>query len=166
MRKELEDEVITYILEYKEKYGHTSGCLVENSISFITDERLNLKKVRKEINEFIPSKFKRLSLHFLRYFKNHFDSYTWEFISENFDISNHQFIEEFEDFLNWRRISGYRSDLTKSFIDRYEGNLHFPSIFSNPALSKKVRDYCEIKYNEIITLRVKNHFDKKELKYI
>lgn len=160
MKKELENEVISYILEYKEKYGSTLNCLNENSISFITDEMVNVKKVRKEINEFIPSNFKRLSLYFISYFKNHFNSITWSFISENFDLKDHAFIEKFKDHLNWTRISQYRSDLTKDFINRYENKLNLPQVLTNPAISKKLKEHVEERYNEFVTNNVKKHFNK------
>jgi len=164
MNPELENEIVTYILEYNEKYKHNLDCLKENSICFITDERLDIKKVKKEINEFIPSNFKRISLDFIRYFKDDFSEHTWSFISEKFRLKDQLFIKEFKSYLDWERISKYRSDLTKEFINGNEENIPFSSLFNNESLSKEMIRYINERYEDILTFSVKEFIETNKKK--
>lgn len=148
--KNLENEIIAYIQEYEKINGTNLECLYPNSIRFITGKSLNIRKIRRNIDEFIPNNFKRMSKEFISYFYNNFGYLTWMWITENFDIMDYNFINLYEKNINWERFCAYRKDISLSFLEKYLGILPFNylKLFNNKSLSKDVKKFLDNYYNK------------------
>lgn len=106
-----------------------------------------LREFENDIHWIAVNDHQKITIDFIREYKDILDTGFWDWISWNFDLTN-QFIDEFANKLNWKIISG--KGLTEDIILKYIDRIDWTNISTRSNLSEEFvrafREYISWEY--------------------